>query len=193
MPNSKIKSFSLAVLFLSAFNLGFAAEPEEITMDIKYVGLKGCSCHDKTQTVLWQIGPHSEAYSTLLNLESKDITEQRGDEVSPEDNMYCLKCHSTRAVVDEEEPDLYWTDGVQCESCHGPGGWYSSPKVMSKAKYDRQREVQHKLAVESGLTEQDETVCRNCHSGECPADKGEWNYKKALKVIDHRYKSVKGR
>lgn len=55
--------------------------------------------------------------------------------------------------------DLEPADGVQCESCHGPGSNYRKPSIMSD---------EHE-AVANGLVLQSETVCTACHNDESPS------------------------
>jgi hypothetical protein len=51
-------------------------------------------------------------------------------------------------------------DGVQCESCHGPGSDYKKKKTMAD----------HAKSVAAGMWEpdKDEKICLNCHNDQSP-------------------------
>jgi len=68
------------------------------------------------------------------------------------------------------------SDGVQCETCHGPGSDYKSIKIMKDKK----------LAVENGLIIYDkpEQLCLNCHNEESPYFKG-FNFNEMWPKIEH--------
>lgn len=55
----------------------------------------------------------------------------------------------------EDDPALA---GVQCESCHGPGTFYSPRNVMKDPE----------LARLMGLTEMSKTTCQLCHKSDGP-------------------------
>jgi excinuclease UvrABC ATPase subunit len=73
-------------------------------------------------------------------------------------------------------------DGVQCETCHGPGSDYKSKKVMK----DR------KLSIEKGLLAYDnpEELCVKCHNEESPAFTG-FNFDEMWPKIKHSKPSNK--
>jgi hypothetical protein len=58
------------------------------------------------------------------------------------------------------------SDGVQCESCHGPGNDYRKKKVMSDEK----------KAIAAGMWQpgKDEKLCTSCHNDKSPS----WDPKK---------------
>ena len=71
------------------------------------------------------------------------------------------------------------SDGVQCESCHGPGDDYTKKKTMSHRD----------KAMLNGLWEpgKDEKVCTACHNDESPSwdsAKG-FDFDEAKKVFAH--------
>lgn len=134
------------VVFLGSNNL--------TAQDFEYVGSKKCKmCHNKdpkgAQYKQWAESKHAKAMESLSATEAKDAT--------------CLKCHSTVGHVD---PDLVATlkvtDGVSCESCHGPGSKYFPNSVMK----DRTK------SLAKGLIMPTEEVCITCHNEESPHFKG---------------------
>jgi hypothetical protein len=139
--------------------------------DIKYVGFKRCKgCHSY-QYRAWKGFKHAQASDALDEEQKKDSN--------------CMKCHGTgtdRGVIME---------GVQCEACHGPGSRYKSPKIMSKSKYKRDSETQHKLAIEAGLVIQEENVCLQCHGPDRPGNHPPakiFNFEEAYTKVNHTKK-----
>ncbi len=101
-----------------------------------YVGVELCKiCHKKKelgdQYDVWANTSHSKAFYTLGTPEARMIADNLGIE-DPQQSDKCLRCHSTCHALTEEEvaEDLQVEDGVQCESCHGPGEEYMYLEVM---------------------------------------------------------------
>ena len=66
------------------------------------------------------------------------------------------------------------TEGVSCETCHGPGSAYKTNTIMKdQAK-----------AIAKGLIIPDQKLCEGCHNEENPFHKP-FNYEEALKTIAH--------
>lgn len=134
----------------------------------KYVGVKKCrSCHKKelmgNQYGAWLEGPHAKALETLKSDEALEYASELGLADPPHESADCLKCHVTAYDVDPsliKKKPLAHSDGVQCESCHGPGSDYRKKKVMS----DRDK------AVAKGLWDpgEDAEICTACHNDESP-------------------------
>jgi YVTN family beta-propeller protein len=87
--------------------------------------------------------------------ESKEIARLSGIPEAPHTARVCLGCHTTAADAEEWERDETFLieDGVQCETCHGPGSEYMDEAVM------RNRE----LAMERGLKFPTSSTCMICH------------------------------
>ncbi len=132
----------------------------------KYIGASKCKmCHNKAakgeQYNKWLAGPHAKAMESLSAEEAKDPK--------------CLKCHSTAASVDAGlVASIKVTEGVSCESCHGPGSVYKSAAIMKKQA----------LALSKGMILPEEQVCKNCHNEESPHYKG-FNYDEYVAKIAH--------
>ncbi len=141
------KSLILGILVFFMANAGFAQTP-------KYVGAAKCKmCHNSAskgeQYKKWFNGPHAKAMESLSATEAKDPK--------------CLKCHSTAGSVDGGLlAGLKATEGVSCESCHGPGSIYKSPIYMKDLEKSKK----------AGLTVPDEKTCKKCHNSESPNFKG---------------------
>lgn len=146
----------------------------------KYVGVKACSkCHKSekigNQFAKWQEMGHSKAFKTLQGDKAKEAGKKVGvDDPSKSDK--CLKCHVTAFGVDKGliEADFDPQDGIQCESCHGPGGDYRKKSIMK----DKEQ------AKKNGLIMPDEAVCVKCHNKESPFYK-EFDFKKFAAKIAH--------
>lgn len=135
----------------------------------KYVGVKTCSmCHKAAKTGnqfgIWEKSKHAEAYKALTTPEAAKVAEAKGIKNAAE-APECLSCHGG---VDAKLIDKYSVkDGVQCESCHGPGSAYKTMAIMKdKAK-----------SIAAGMTEfKDkaaiEKACKGCHNEKSPTFKG---------------------
>ncbi len=139
---------------------------------LKYIGVKPCGiCHKSKkqgeQLAIWQKSRHAKAYKTLLTKEAKKVATELGLKKPPEQSPECLRCHATGWDVKKEErtkllkPRFKVEDGVQCETCHGPGEKYKKLSVMK----DR------KLAVKNGMIFGDKKSCLKCHNKSAPS----WN------------------
>ena len=90
-----------------------------------------------------------------------------------------MKCHATayNAPAKFIGKKYKVEDGVQCETCHGPGEDYKSMKIMK----DR------KLAVANGLQMHDnlDKFCATCHNTESPVYKKPYDFKAMWEKIKH--------
>ncbi len=151
-------------LLISAFVIlpidVFARTPKRFN----FVGVDLCKlCHKKKelgdQYHVWTNTAHSKAFYTLGTPEAKEIATKLGIN-NPQQSGKCLRCHATgHALTDgKEAEDLRVEDGVQCESCHGPGEEYMYLEVMEDLED----------AKEMGLFMPTEETCRKCHNSESP-------------------------
>lgn len=102
----------------------------------KLIGTKKCAmCHKKEATGnqfgKWQSMNHAHAYEVLATEEAKAVGAKLGID-DPQTSGACLKCHSTAYFFTEtlQNEAVALTDGVSCESCHGPGADYKKKSVM---------------------------------------------------------------
>ena len=164
---------------LFTFGLALMAGGILFAQDFEYIGAAKCKmCHNKSTTgaqyKLWAAGPHAKAMKTLAGEESLAYAKEHGI-ADPTKEASCLKCHSTAGSID---PDLNAgvkaTEGVSCETCHGPGSKYKSNSIMK----DRAK------SLANGMIIPDENTCKACHNEESPHFKG-FNYDEYLKKIAH--------
>lgn len=181
----------LAVAVLLTAAIGSAAD------DHQYTGVKDCGrCHKKEligdQLAAWEKGPHAKAYETLQGDDAKRIAKEKGMTVAPHESPDCLRCHATAAGLEKDQifkKPLRVTDGVQCESCHGPGS-------------DYRKKTAHAASLEKGIAAgmwepgKDDKICVSCHNSDSPTfdvAKG-FDLEERMKEIDHPIpEDVKGR
>lgn len=155
-----------------------------LAQEYKYTGVRDCSrCHKKElmgdQEAVWKKTAHSRAFKTLKGEEALKIAKEKGMTVPPHESDDCVRCHATAFGVTPEQVEkrpLSLNNGVQCESCHGPGSEYKGNEVMSD----------HDQSVAAGMWEpnKDEKICTVCHNDESPSFKG-FDYEKAKEEIAH--------
>jgi hypothetical protein len=101
----------------------------------KYVGAQACgACHQGPmmgyQLSLWRMGPHAQAYAVLSTPHAAELAKKAGIE-DPQSAPACLKCHATGGGAPAAVAKTFSaTEGVGCESCHGPGSEYMAEAVM---------------------------------------------------------------
>ncbi|HEV7659886.1 MAG TPA: multiheme c-type cytochrome [Allosphingosinicella sp.] len=142
-----------------------------------YVGVATCggtTCHGRSngdgprirqdEVMLWQdpataAGAHSRAFAVLREPRSRAIAERLGLGEATGAPM-CLGCHATPGGA--RGVRFQTTDGVGCESCHGPaGGWLSSHYTVGGS---------HAANIRNGLVPLDNPRvraerCLDCHYG----------------------------
>jgi hypothetical protein len=164
----------LVVMVLAIFAVGALQ-----AQTFKYIGAAKCKmCHMKApkgdQYNLWLKGPHANAMKTLAGEEAKKIATEKGI-ADPTTDAACVKCHSTMGHIDAKlAAGLKSSEGVSCESCHGPGSMYKGASVM------KNREA----ALKKGMTLPTEEVCITCHNDESPTFEG-FNYEEMSAKIAH--------
>ncbi len=113
--------------------------------------------------------PHRRAFRVLYNEDSVRISKNLGRKMPAHEDASCLKCHAL------DEPKHYTgelldhrslSDGVSCDSCHGPSGKWNSLHYQSwwkglsdREKYDQFGFVPTKDPVARILN------CAQCHVG----------------------------
>jgi hypothetical protein len=156
----------IAIAVGLGFGLSLVGAPVLAADPFEYVGVKKCrTCHKKeligNQVAPWEKSGHAKAFETLATEEAVQYAREAGIQGPPQEADECLECHVTAHGVDETRIKfpLDAGDGVQCESCHGPGSAYRKKKIMS----DRG------LATAKGLIEVSEAGCVTCHNDKSPA------------------------
>jgi hypothetical protein len=103
-------------------------------------------------------------------LEERSIkkTREMGVTAKPGKATECLICHVTGGA--EQNPQFsesfVTSDGVQCESCHGPGAGYAEMKTMRELRKNR-FEGNTVLADKLGFVNSNTLKCLSgCHQSE---------------------------
>ena len=135
--------------------------PVESLPGSKYVGVFECSqCHKGPSMAYpynqWRLSKHAEAYAILGTDEAWELARKEGVPGNPQSAEACLKCH----VIATGEPAGRFAEtfdpaqGVQCESCHGPGGEYIAEAIM----------LDPVASHNAGLLEVNRETCLECHT-----------------------------
>ena len=148
----------------------------------RYVGDETCEvCHSSerigNQFGIWKNSPHARAFTDLSSLNARTIAAKMGIS-DPQKSPECLSCHTTAPHVGLTgiTSSFRQSDGVQCESCHGPGEDYARYSAM----------VDPHKAASSGLVEvPGEKTCITCHNPSSPTYKT-FDYKRDVKKILHK-------
>lgn len=143
---------------------------------ITYTGAGSCNasnCHgsvwprtggkiNQNEYNLWSSkDKHTKAYAVLLEPRSKQIARNLKIE-KPETAAVCLDCHATNAPAAQQATSFQISDGVGCESCHGPAGAWLGPHVT--------HDWTHEQSVRLGMVDTKDVkkrteVCLSCHIG----------------------------
>lgn len=161
MMNKLSLTYILAIIIFAGYSYG----QDEKTNS--YVGYEACGMCHKTekqgkQLDIWKESKHSQAFKSLQTEKADKIAADLGHKTKAAETEACLKCHTPQFNIDKALLGAKFNleDGVQCESCHGPGSNYKSLKIM-KNRAD---------AVANGLVvpEKIEDFCTSCHNSESP-------------------------
>lgn len=181
------------MLVLGFMTVSFAGGQE----GSKYVGVKKCkNCHNAAskgdQYGKWAKMKHSKAYETLASDKAKEVAAKL-DVKDPQKDDKCLKCHETASGKKAELGSSFKAEmGVQCESCHGPGGFHVKSRLADAAgdddddifgseEEDEERKVLPKGEMTAKVVEK---TCTACHSKESPTFK-EFNFSERSGKIKH--------
>ena len=153
----------------------------------QYVGVEVCAmCHkmekNGEQFQKWQASKHSQAMKVLETADADKIAEAHGVKGKAADAKECLECHQTAydAPASMLGPRFSKDDGVQCESCHGPGKDYMKMDIMK----DRQKAIANGMVLVSASDGTAEKLCENCHNKKSPTFKS-FDFKKMWAEIAH--------
>ncbi len=150
----------------------------------KYVGVNTCvgACHKSeaqgNQLAVWKESAHSKAFLTLQTPEADSIAFSKGIMTPAAETPQCVKCHTLGTEADENDIKASFdkNQGVQCESCHGPGSGYSKLSVMK----DKEKAISKGLIIHT----EKEKFCVQCHNAESPTY-FEFDYEPMWKIIAH--------
>ena len=186
---------SIVVASISLPNNGWTQEDQEPARE--YVSSKQCKlCHNKpdegAQYAAWESAQHSRAFETLLSDEALVIAKEKALAEPPSESASCLRCHVTGydPVTKAPPEKLRMEDGVQCDSCHGPGSAHMADGKVLRMNKDADIDVMANLVMPG------EKTCVACHNADNPTwdperyvnDSGEtsgFDFDQAFKIISH--------
>jgi hypothetical protein len=142
----------------------------------KYTGPGSCaspSCHgsvsSKSDTSVWQNeystwvvkDKHAQAYSVLSNPVAVRMAKILGLQ-SADTAPKCMACHALDVPADQRARTFDASDGVSCESCHGPASNWLGPHTT--------KGWTHEQSVAAGMRDLRDPVrrdenCLACHLG----------------------------
>lgn len=163
--------FYVAIGCLFFFTFSLLSHSQDALAGHEIIGAPKCkSCHmAKTgdQWKIWTESAHSGAFETLASEEAGKIAAAK-DLGNPQQEDACLKCHATRAflgtgVVVSGKANYADSEGVGCESCHGPGSDYKPKNIMEDPEAARAAGLVMNKAADG---------CTRCHNEESPTFKG---------------------
>lgn len=106
--------------------------------------------------------PHSKAYLSLLNADSKKIAANLGIG-DPSKEPFCLACHATPKSADSSPAaPRQVEDGVTCEACHGSSqGWLKSHTATGATHEENIKNGMRDLVPLDARA----SLCLSCHYG----------------------------
>ena len=163
-----ILTFTFTLMAAAVMASAQTADTASQAVSHQYVGAGKCKlCHSAekigAQFKIWEASKHAHAYVDLASDTAKAVAKARGGD-DPQKAPQCLKCH----VTGYGQPASMFAasfnpqDGVQCESCHGPGNDYWKLSTM-KGIHDKTID-----AGQVGLVMPTKEVCVTCHNQESP-------------------------
>jgi hypothetical protein len=143
----------------------------------KYTGPGSCaspSCHGavqiKTETnvqqneyATWVVkDKHARAFANLSNDVAKRMGRLLGLKETPDKEGRCLACHALNVPDEARARTFDSTDGVSCESCHGPASSWLGPHTT--------KGWTHQQSVAAGMKDLRDPAsradnCLQCHLG----------------------------
>ena len=162
----------------------------------KYVGAEKCkNCHSSAkkgdQYGVWKKMKHALAYESLATDKAKESGKAKGV-TDPQNDAKCLKCHVTAYSEPADKKDAKFDpkQGIQCESCHGPGGNHVKARLAAAASeeggdaFGGGEAARIKLPAGEINASPDAKVCQGCHNTESPNYK-EFKFEDFKKLTAH--------
>ena len=174
MRSNRIPAIIVLIILASGLRLAAQSAP---AMAPQYVGPGSCSsssCHGSVQPragnripqdeySVWVLqDKHAKAYAVLTSALSQRIARNLGLAQKPELAAQCLGCHALNVPTAQRARPFDLSDGVSCESCHGPASNWLGPHTA--------RNWSHEQSVAAGMFDTKNLIrrsekCLSCHLG----------------------------
>jgi hypothetical protein len=175
-----MKPHSLRAFYLCTAILGLAISASPATDSkepVKYIGPGSCaatSCHGSVKPVTgsrilqneystWILqDKHSKAYQALTGDVGERMARILKLGAKAEESPKCLACHALYTTTEQRGRAFEISEGVSCESCHGPASAWLGPHTT--------RDWAHEKSVALGMRDTRNVVarsnlCLECHLG----------------------------
>ena len=162
-PRQFNRTYALSIFLLGLLPL------LSVQATAQYVGASRCRpCH-LPLAKSWEQTKMAKAFELLKPGVAADV--KRAHKIDPAKDYThdstCLGCHVTgygKPGGFESIEKTAGLAGVQCEVCHGAGGGYLKPNLMSI----QNKEYKRADLVAAGMTAPAEKVCLTCHNPKSP-------------------------
>jgi hypothetical protein len=147
--------------------------PKE-AVSFAWQGVASCSampCHHQGPSArkpgnefgIWfEQDPHARAYEVLTDDISRNISRRLRRKSEPDRDDLCLRCHvDPKWEEASKDPNFSLSDGVGCESCHGPAqSWLTNHYREGLTPTDRRRGMHDTRSLSNRVR-----ICLDCHVG----------------------------
>ncbi|MBL8723505.1 MAG: hypothetical protein JNK49_05630 [Planctomycetes bacterium] len=137
----------------------------------RYIGAGACkNCHNGPAKGdmydHWTKTKHAQAFASLASDKAKEVGKKHGVD-EPQKSEKCLKCHVTAYGLPpaEVKNTLKQADGVQCESCHGPGEAHQKKRFAEASKPGAQPSP---ITADETHSARSMDNCNKCHNQDSP-------------------------
>lgn len=125
--------------------------------------VEGIDINQNEYSIWFAKDKHRNAYNVLLEPGSIRIAKNLRLPDTPGESEKCLVCHTTYAPAALWSGDFDFSDGVSCESCHGPAEKWIGPHT--------QKDWNETKAAELGMFDTENLYsraeqCLSCHIGD---------------------------
>ncbi len=157
----------------------------------RYIGAEQCkNCHKSekagNQYEKWTKSKHANAFAVLAGDDAKKVAKEAGI-ADPQTNDACVKCHVTAFGAKPEHLGKKFDpkQGVQCESCHGPGEKHFKARFAAAQEAEEGAEKEYEPVPEDEIVARPgKSACLACHNKDAPTFKG-FCFKKRYEEIGH--------
>lgn len=202
----RMRIFAGVAILVTVVLVTTGAEAGKGAANNQYVGVDKCkTCHEAKekgdQYHAWKKMKHAEAYTTLGTDKAKEAGKKVGVD-NPQTDRKCLICHETGFDEPKEVFAKSFVDkqGVQCESCHGPGQKHVNARFEAAANAGGGAAAEGFGEEEGGgdgatarqkvpdgeiFIPKDQANCITCHNEKSPSWPGKFDYAEMVKKIPH--------